>query len=83
MGERRGQDGARALSHHRSEGVRGRKRLSLRVPPCAQTSAPVQGTLSKVFSPPSRYQGHRETLEAGSGRRMDGGKREERPENGT
>lgn len=54
MGERRGQDGARALSHHGSEGVRGRKRLSLRLQPCAQTSAPVQGTLSKVFSPPSR-----------------------------
>lgn len=63
--------------------LRGQKRLSLRLQPCAQTSASVQGTLSKVFSPPSRYQGHEETLEAVRGRRMDGGKREERPENGT
>lgn len=67
MGERRGQHGARALSHHRSEGVRGRKGLSQQLQPCAQTSVPVQGTLSKVFSPPSRYQGHR-TLVAGSGK---------------
>lgn len=72
MGETRGQNGVAAPFHRRSEAGRGGKDRALQwLHPFTQTSAPVQETLSKVFSSPSRYPSHRGTLEAGSGRKED------------
>lgn len=52
--------------------------------PYAQTSAPEQGTLSKVFSrPPGTQATEGLWRPAVEGRRMDRGKREEKLENGT